>query len=135
VTFQPGEGDRISYCLFPLLITAKVDAESAPGGRLTSAVGALRRGAEVGTHRMSDEVVYITRGRGRAFIGTDTTAVEAGSVTFVPAGTVHGFVNDADEPLEYVIVYSSSFSRAGFRALATRPGPYCPSGGPSSQDP
>ena len=123
--FEPGTGDRIRYCLFPLEITAKVDAESAPGGRLTAAAGSLGRGAEVGTHRVSDEVVYITRGRGRAFIGTDTTAVEAGSVTFVPNGTLHGFVNDGDDPLEYFIVYGSSFSRGGFRDLATRPGPYC----------
>ena len=126
--FPSGEGDRITYCLFPLTITRKVDAESAPGARLTAAAGSLRRGAEVGTHRASDEVVYITRGRGRAFIGTDTTAVEAGSVTFVPAGTEHGFVNDSDEPLEYVIVYSTSFSAEGFRRLATRPGPYCGAG-------
>jgi mannose-6-phosphate isomerase-like protein (cupin superfamily) len=122
----PGEGPRISYCLFPLVITAKVDSTSAPGTRLTAAAGSLRRGAEVGTHRTSDEVVLITHGRGRAFIGADTTAVEAGSVTFTPAGTEHGFVNDGDDTLDYVIVYGSSFGRSGFRALATRPGPYCP---------
>jgi mannose-6-phosphate isomerase-like protein (cupin superfamily) len=123
----PGEGPRINYCLFPLVITAKVDSTSAPATRLTAAAGSLRRGAEVGTHRASDEVVLITHGRGRAFIGADTTAVEAGSVTFTPAGTEHGFINDGDDTLDYFIVYSSSFGRSGFRALAARPGPYCPS--------
>lgn len=126
VWFDPGDGDRISYCPFPLVITTKVDSASASGTRLTAAVGSLRRGAEVGTHADGDEVVYITSGRGRAFIGADTTAVEAGSVTFVPVGTRHGFVNDGGGTLEYVVVYGRGFSPAGFRRLAARPGPYCP---------
>ena len=48
-------------------------------------------------------------------------------MTFTPAGTEHGFINDGDDTLDYFIVYSSSFGRSGFRALAARPGPYCPS--------
>ena len=120
------DGDRVSYCRFPLVVTTKVDAESAPGSRLTAAVGSLRRGSEVGTHDEMDEVAYITHGRGRAFIGADTVPVQAGSFTYVPRGTVHGFINDGDDTLEYVVVYAGGFSRKGFRALATRPGRYCP---------
>lgn len=123
----PGAGPRVNYCLFPLVITTKVDTTSVPATRLTAAAGSLRRGMEVGTHPASDEVVLITHGRGRAFIGADTTAVEAGSVTFTPAGTRHGFINDGDDTLEYFIVYSASFGRSAFRALASKPGPYCPS--------
>ena len=125
--FAPGEGPRVNYCLFPLVITTKVDTTSVPATRLTAAAGSLRRGMEVGTHPASDEVVLITHGRGRAFIGADTTAVEAGSVTYTPAGTTHGFINDGDDTLEYFIVYSASFGRSAFRALAAKPGPYCPS--------
>ena len=123
----PGEGPRVNYCLFPLVITTKVDTTSVPVTRLTAAAGSLRRGMEVGTHPASDEVVLITHGRGRAFIGADTTAVEAGSVTYTPAGTTHGFINDGDDTLEYFIVYLASFGRSAFRALASKPGPYCPS--------
>lgn len=126
VWFEPGAGDRISYCPFPLVITTKVDSASAAGTRLTAAAGSLRRGSEVGTHAGRDEVVYVTHGRGRAFIGADTAVVEAGSVTFVPQGTLHGFVNDGEGTLEYVVVYGGGFSPAGFRRLAARPGPYCP---------
>ena len=111
---------------FPLVITTKVDSNTAPGSRVTAATGALRRGSEEGTHRDRDEVVYITHGRGRAFIGNDTTAVEAGSVTFVPRDTRHGFINDGDGVLEYVIVYTDGASPGAFRRLASRPGPYCP---------
>ena len=125
--FDPGAGDRITYCLFPLTITTKIDSGSAPGTRLTAAAGSLRRGAEVGVHPVGDEVAFFTSGRGRAFIGADTVDVRAGAVTFVPEGMQHGFVNESDEPLEYVVVYQRGFSTAGFRRLAARPGPYCPS--------
>lgn len=126
VWIDPSAGDRIAYCLFPLTITTKIDSASAPGTRLTAAAGALRRGAEVGTHPIGDEVALFTRGSGRAFIGTDTVAVRAGSVTFVPQGAVHGFINDGEGTLEYVVVYQRGFSSAGFRRLAARPGPHCP---------
>ncbi|HYW31550.1 MAG TPA: cupin domain-containing protein [Gemmatimonas sp.] len=122
-----GEGPRVNYCLFPLVITNKIDTTSVPATRMTAAAGTLRRGMEVGTHPAWDEVVLITHGRGRAFIGADTTAVEAGSVTFTPAGTTHGFINDGDDTLDYFIVYSGSFGRSAFRALASKPGRYCPS--------
>jgi mannose-6-phosphate isomerase-like protein (cupin superfamily) len=126
VVLDPGAGDRISYCPFPLVITMKVDSVAVPGARLTAAAGALRRGSEEGTHPDRDEVVYITRGGGRAFIGNDTARVEAGWVTYVPRGTRHGFINDDISTFEYVIVYAGGASQDGFRRLATRPGPYCP---------
>lgn len=127
---DPGAGDRIAYCLFPLTITTKVDSASAPGTRLTAAAGSLRHGVEYATHNSGDEVALFTHGSGRAFIGTDTVAVRAGSVTYVPQGTFHGFINDGDGTLEYIVVYQRGFSPAGFRRLASRPGPYCPSTAP-----
>ena len=130
VWLDPGAGDRITYCLFPLTITTKIDSSSAPGTRLTAAVGALRRGAEYATHAVGDEVALFTGGSGRAFVGSDTMAVRAGSVTFVPQGTPHGFINDGEGTLEYVVVYQRGFSPAGFRRLGARPGPYCPATAP-----
>jgi mannose-6-phosphate isomerase-like protein (cupin superfamily) len=126
VWIDPGAGDRITYCLFPLTITTKIDSATAPGTRLTTAVGVLRRGAEFSTHASGDEVALFTHGSGRAFIGADTVAVRAGSVTFVPQATVHGFINDGEGTLEYVVIYQRGFSPAGFRRLAARPGAYCP---------
>jgi mannose-6-phosphate isomerase-like protein (cupin superfamily) len=130
VWLDPGAGDRITYCLFPLTITTKVDSASAPGTRLTAAAGVLRRGTEFGTHPVGDEVALFTHGSGRAFIGPDTVAVRAGSVTFVPQGAAHGFIADGEGTLEYVVVYQRGFSPAGFRRLAARPGPYCPTSAP-----
>lgn len=126
VAVAPTEGDRISYCVFPLTITAQIDSDNAPDARLTAATGALRRGMEAASHRTDDEVVFVTHGRGRAFVGGDTAAVEAGSVVFTPRGLRHGFINESDGTLEYFIVFSEPGPRELFRRFAARPGPYCP---------
>lgn len=128
LVLAPGVGERITYCPFPLTITFKVDAESAAESRLVAAAGALRQGSEAGVHSV-DEVVLITHGRGRAFAGADTAAVEPGSIMYTPAGERHGFINENSEPLEYLVVYGpwdSPRSRGGFRRLASQPGPWCP---------
>lgn len=125
VLMPPGAGERITYCDIPLVLTAKVDSENVAGTWLRAATGVLRRGSEAGVHQV-DEVVLITHGRGRAFIGNDTAAVETGSVTHTPRGMPHGFINESNETLEYFIVYAGTGSREAFRRRAARPGPYCP---------
>jgi mannose-6-phosphate isomerase-like protein (cupin superfamily) len=130
VTLDPGEGERITYCAFPLTITAKVDTNAAPGARLMAATGALRRGTEAATHPGLDEIVFVTHGRGRAFTGSDTAAIEPGSVVFTPKGVPHGLINDGAGTLEYLVLFGGAGSRAGYRRLAAQPGPHCPAGGP-----
>lgn len=128
LVLPPGAGERLTYCLFPLTITFKVDSVSAPLSRLVAATGALRRGSEVGEHAV-DEVALITHGRGLAFVGADTIPVQSGSMMYTPRGMRHGFINDSTETLEYVVVYgpfAGPRSRASFRRLASQPGPSCP---------
>lgn len=125
VIIPPTDGERIAYCDIPLVITAKVDETNARGTGLRAAAGVLRRGSEEGVHTV-DEVVLITHGRGKAFVGKDTVAVEPGSVTHAPRGMTHGFINEGTETLEYFIVYAGGGSREGFRRRASRPGSYCP---------
>lgn len=130
VAFDPGEGERITYCAFPLTLTAKVDTDAAPGARLMAGTGALRRGVEAATHARLDEIVLVTHGRGRAFTGSDTAAIEPGSVVFTPKGVPHGLINDGAGTLEYLVLFGGAGARAGYHALAAQPGPHCPAGGP-----
>lgn len=129
---DPTYGERIAYCVFPLTITAQIDSNAVPAARLTAATGALRRGTEQATHRTDDELVFVTHGAGRAFVGSDTAAVEPGSAIFTPRGSPHGFINDGNGTgtLEYFIVFSEPGPRELFHQFAARPGPYCPSGPP-----
>lgn len=128
VSIEPGDGERISYCLFPLTVTFKIDADSAPGNALTLAGGQLRAGKEEATHKDSDELVYITRGKAQAIAGDARVPVERGSLVVNPRGTYHGFVKEGSDTLDYAVVFSDSVGRSGFRSLATRPGPYCAAG-------
>ena len=121
----PGEGERLRYCELPLVLTLKVESETIPVARLRAATGVLSKGEERGVHRDADEVLYVVGGRGRALIGDQTTALQAGSVMFVPQDTPHGLINTDDEPLEYFVVHSPQASAAGFRRRAAVPGPHC----------
>jgi mannose-6-phosphate isomerase-like protein (cupin superfamily) len=125
VVINPGEGERITYCDLPLVITAKIDSERVAGTWFRAATGALRRGQEAAVHQV-DEVALFTHGRGRAFVGSDTVAVEAGSFVYTPRGMQHGFINESSETLEYVVVYAGSSARAALKRRAARPGPWCP---------
>ncbi|MDP9350320.1 MAG: cupin domain-containing protein [Chloroflexota bacterium] len=95
---------------------------------MRASTGVLSKGSEYGTHRDADEIAYIIRGRGYAIVGTDTVAIEPGVVTFIPQGMPHGFINESEEPLEYLVVHSPQSSATGFRRRAALPGPYCSRG-------
>lgn len=123
---QPGEGERITYCLFPLTITAKIDKESAPSSVLTMATGELRTGKEYATHSSADEIVFITRGGAKAILGDRLIPVGAGSLMVTPRGNYHGFVHEGNDTLNYVILFTGTTARAAFRALSAREGPFCP---------
>ena len=128
LVIDPTMGERITYCVFPLTITAQVDSDAAPGARLTAAMGALRQGTEGAVHRGDDELVFVTHGTGRAFVGSDTGAVTPGSAVFAPRGLRHGFINEGRGTLEYFIVFSEPGPRELFHRFAARPGPFCASG-------
>jgi mannose-6-phosphate isomerase-like protein (cupin superfamily) len=123
---QPGEGERITYCLFPLTITAKIDKESVPDSVLTMATGELRAGKEDATHKTSDEIVFVTRGRAQAIVGDRQVPVTAGALMVTPRGNYHGFIHEGNDTLNYVIVFTGTTTRAAFRALASREGRFCP---------
>jgi mannose-6-phosphate isomerase-like protein (cupin superfamily) len=65
-------------------------------------------GGEIGeeVHDHIDQTLAFVEGSGSAIIGGSTTPVGVGSLSFVPAGTVHNFVNTGSEPLRLVTVYA-----------------------------
>ncbi len=48
--------------------------------------------------------LYFTSGTGRVTSGAKTAAVEEGTAVFIPAGLPFQFINDADVPLEAILV-------------------------------
>ena len=58
-----------------------------------------------------DEVVLYERGRGVAHLDGIDHAVRAGATVFIPAGAVHGTLNDGDEVLEIRAIYPATAVR------------------------
>ena len=57
-------------------------------------------GDRIPLHRHDvDEAVIVVEGQGQYHLGGQAHAVSAGDVVFIPAGVVHGTVNDGDEVL------------------------------------
>jgi mannose-6-phosphate isomerase-like protein (cupin superfamily) len=65
-------------------------------------------GEEIGeeVHEGIDQTLVFVSGEGEAIIEGETSAVSAGTLAFVPAGTRHNFVNTGSEPLKLYTVYA-----------------------------
>lgn len=48
--------------------------------------------------KVSDEIYYVVRGRGRLTVGGETRELSEGDVVAIPKGQVHGFENTGSEP-------------------------------------
>jgi mannose-6-phosphate isomerase-like protein (cupin superfamily) len=70
-------------------------------------VMAIQPGEEIGeeTHE-GDQVLLFVEGEGRAVLEGQSEPVRAGDLVFVPAGTLHNFVNAGAEPLRLVTMYA-----------------------------
>lgn len=53
-----------------------------------------------------DELCYIVSGAGKLSIGPELVTYHAGQAVLIPAGVPHGVVNDTDESMSMVYVFS-----------------------------
>lgn len=57
-------------------------------------------------HATQEEMVYVLAGRGRLLAGDTVVDLRPGTALRIPAGIEHGAVNDGDEPLELLCVFT-----------------------------
>lgn len=70
-------------------------------------------------HDGEDEVFFVHKGTGTAFLNEDSAAIGEGTVVFIPKGTWHGFHNAGVGSLELVwLIYPPHFMEL-FRQLST----------------
>ena len=92
-------------------ITNFIDApaELNDKGRLFAKIS-LKSGCSIGyhVHEKDSEIFYILKGTAQYNDNGEVHTVEAGDVTFCPAGSGHGIANNSDETVELiaVIVYA-----------------------------
>jgi mannose-6-phosphate isomerase-like protein (cupin superfamily) len=53
-----------------------------------------------------DQLLFFVAGRGDAVLNGERSAVGAGSLVAVPAGTRHNFINTGSEPLKLFTIYA-----------------------------
>ena len=65
-------------------------------------------GGEIGEeiHKKIDQLLFIVKGRGMAFLEKEKKAVVEHDVVFVHAGTKHNLINIGEEDLKLFTVYS-----------------------------
>lgn len=67
----------------------------------------IQPGDEIGeeTHD-GDQILFFVVGEGEAVLEGEAEPVRANDMVFVPAGTLHNFVNTGSEPLRLVTTYA-----------------------------
>lgn len=65
-------------------------------------------GGDIGeeVHPNTDQILFFVAGKGEAILAGERRAIIEHDVVFVPAGTVHNFVNTGDEDLKLFTVYA-----------------------------
>ena len=58
------------------------------------------------SHPDTDQMLFIIAGEGEAILGEEKKKIEEHDVIFVPAGTIHNFINTGDEDLKLITVYA-----------------------------
>ena len=74
----------------------------------------IQPGEEIGeeTHE-GDQILHFVEGSGEAILEGTKSAVEPSDVVFVPAGTLHNFVNTGSDPLRLLTIYAPPEHPAG----------------------
>lgn len=119
----PSEGEKlIRRWGHPFLI--KIDELN--GGSKQFAVGSekLLPDESIHVHRHSDleEIVIITSGKGKAFLGDKYISIEAGSLVFIPQQVWHGFDNTGTENIELLWLFPKQGMEQYFRATSVPAG-------------
>lgn len=67
----------------------------------------IQPGDDIGeeTHE-GDQILLFVEGDGSAVLNGDSERVGPGDLVFVPAGTLHNFVNEGSAPLRLVTIYA-----------------------------
>ncbi|HVZ11677.1 MAG TPA: cupin domain-containing protein [Patescibacteria group bacterium] len=58
------------------------------------------------THPETDQLIFIVDGEGEAVVNGEAQEIAEHDVVFVPAGTLHNFINTGDEDLKLFTVYA-----------------------------
>ncbi len=94
---RPAEGR--SVWVLGQLLTCKVTAEQTGGAySLFEGLVPAHEGTPPHIHHQEDECFYVLEGEFEFLMEDATVTAEAGTLIFVPGGTLHAFTNVGEEP-------------------------------------
>lgn len=73
-------------------------------------------------HNRHDSTITILEGRGTMVIGKEKRRVNAGSVLFIPRGTVHHYTNESKKPSVALVVFAPPFDGQDREVVRPDPG-------------
>jgi mannose-6-phosphate isomerase-like protein (cupin superfamily) len=116
----PGQGE--SVWLAGMLLEVKLASEDARGAySMMQQTSPPQGGPPPHIHHNVDEALYVVEGEVEFLVGDRTTRVTAGSLAYVPKGTLHTFKNVGTSPSRVLAIISPGgfekfFLEAGERA-------------------
>jgi quercetin dioxygenase-like cupin family protein len=60
------------------------------------------------SHRGMEEVIYVERGKGKAWVDGETTTLRPGDTVLIPAGARHMMINTGRGPLKLFCAFSAA---------------------------
>ena len=90
--------------------------QTASADRMTMSLAVFPPGSAppLHVHELEEEVVYVLAGTGRLMTPTEPVQLAPGVCFRVPPGLYHGAVNDGDEPLELLCIFSPPVKPGGY---------------------
>lgn len=88
--------------------------EIVTGAHSQVVIMSIPPGGDIGeeTHEVDQTLVFV-EGEGEAVLNGKTTKVSAGSLSFVPAGTVHNFINTGAMDMKLFTIYAPAEHKPG----------------------
>jgi mannose-6-phosphate isomerase-like protein (cupin superfamily) len=102
----PGEGKLLTSPRGTMLIRVRGEDTGGAWAAVEASVAPRTGGPPLHINTREDEMFYVLSGTLRVQLGERTIDASAGSLTFVPRGSVHTFCNPFDEPVRFLGIIS-----------------------------
>lgn len=102
----PGEGKLLTSPSGTLLIKLRGEDTGGAWATIEATMAPRAGGPPLHINTREDETFYILSGTLRVQLGERTVDATAGTLTFVPRGSVHSFCNPYDEPVRFLGIIS-----------------------------
>lgn len=111
---EPGSGRVIEGRDTTVTLKAESGMTGDRVGIYEIVLAARSLGAGLHRHHVMDKLFQVLEGRLTMMLGDGGAVVEAGGFAVVPRLTPHGFRNDGDAPVRFVLTFAPALQREGF---------------------